>query len=87
MMFSGLPDWRAWSEKIAFSRSTAAGSSCVDVERQRVGSGDVHRNLAREGAGLVRVARCLDRHQHAELAEIVGDRVVDIGRDGALRHR
>jgi hypothetical protein len=27
MIASGLPDWRAWSAKIAFSRSTAAGSS------------------------------------------------------------
>src|SRR5690606_16689555 len=58
-----------------------------DAERQRVGGCDVHGYLPAEGSSLGRVARRLDSHQHAELAEIVGHRIVDISGDSALLDR
>ena len=55
-------------------------------QRQRIGRRHMHGDLARDGVGRIGLAGRLDSDQHAELAEIVGNRVVDIGRDSALLH-
>jgi hypothetical protein len=58
-----------------------------DGQRLRVGRRHVHGELLGERRELGLVARRLERHQHADLAEIRRDRVVGVGHDDAVRHR
>ena len=85
-MFCGLPLSFAFSIAIERSRSTSAGSSSLAVERQRMGRGDVHRDLLAERAQRLGRRRALERDQHADLAEARRDLVVDVGHDRALVH-
>ena len=50
------------------------------ADGQRAGGRDVHGDLAAEAGELGLLAARLDADQHAELAETVGDGIVDIGR-------
>ena len=71
---------------IARSRSTSAGSTLVDVERQRVGRGDVHGDLLAERLQLRRVAGRLRAPTSTPILPRPGaDRVVHVGGDHALR--
>ena len=77
-MLAGLPLSLAFSMAIARSRSISAGVEAVGVERQRVGGGDVHRDLLAERLERLGRGRALQRDQHADLAEARSDRIVDI---------
>ena len=60
------------------------GVEALGVERQRVGGGDVHRNLLAERLQRLGRGRALKRDQHADLAHARRDRIVDIADHRAL---
>ena len=83
-MLAGLPLSLAFSIAIARSRSSSVGVEAVGVERQRVGGGDVHRDLLAQRLQRLGRSRALKRDQHADLAHARRDRVVDVADDHAL---
>ncbi len=70
---------------MARSRSSASLDRSCDVDDLRGGGGDVHGELAAERhPARPESARALERDEHADLAEAVGDLVVHVVGDNAF---
>ena len=79
MTLAGLPAF--FSSRIAFSRASVSVRNAGEIEGDRIGRRDMHRQHPAEGLQLVRLAGRFERHHHADLAEAGRDLVVHVGAD------